>query len=187
MKYLITGLGNPGPDYVKTRHNIGFLVLERFAEKYNLGFSGSNFGEVASGRVKNKQAVLLKPDTFMNLSGKAVRFWMQKENIPLEQILIVTDDLALPFGKLRMRTKGSDGGHNGLKSVQNLLNNQNYPRLRFGIGKTFSPGEQIDYVLGNWSAEESKTLQERIDLSVDAITSFILEGSSIAMNKYNAL
>ena len=183
MKYLITGLGNPGLDYVSTRHNIGFLVVEAFAERHKLVFSPCSFGWSAQGRLKNKLFVLLKPDTYMNLSGKAIKHHLQKEKIDVLQSIIITDDLSLPFGKIRIRAKGSDGGHNGLKSIATELQSVDYPRLRFGISAEFSKGKQIDYVLGVWNKLENETLQDRIQLCVDALEIFILEGINNAMNK----
>ena len=148
MKYLIVGIGNKGEEYVETRHNIGFKVAEKVAETIDAPFKSSNFGLLAEGKYKGRKVFILKPDTYVNLSGNAVKFWMQKENIPLENILVITDDLALPFGSLRMKMKGSDAGHNGLKSIQSQLNTQNDPRLRFGISVDFPEGRQADYVLG---------------------------------------
>ncbi|MDZ4838777.1 MAG: aminoacyl-tRNA hydrolase [Bacteroidota bacterium] len=185
MKYLIVGLGNPGDEYTLTRHNIGFLILESLSDKLSISFSGKRYGNVAQGRIKNKQLILLKPDTYMNLSGKAVRYYMQEENISKENILIVTDDLALPTGRLRIKTKGSDGGHNGLKSIQELVAGQDYSRLRFGISNEFSKGKQVDYVLGKWSGEEWPIVQKSIIKSVEAIESFVLAGPAITMNKFN--
>lgn len=187
MKYLIVGLGNPGAEYEQTRHNIGFLVLDFLAQKAGVSFLSDRYGHIAQTRFKNKQALLLKPNTFMNLSGKAVRYWMQQFQVPLENIIIVLDDLALPLGKLRIRTKGSDGGHNGLKSIDSLLNSQNYTRLRFGIGNDFGKGQQVDFVLGEWTAEEKKMLNKRIELAAEAIQSFVLSGPEQTMGKYNAL
>lgn len=187
MKYLITGLGNPGPEYELTRHNIGFLVLDRLADEMNIRFSTGRYGQLAQGRLKNKTLFLLKPDTFMNLSGKAVRYWMQQENIPAENLLVVTDDLALPTGKLRLKTKGSDGGHNGLKSINELLGHSNYPRLRFGISNEFSKGRQVDYVLGQWKDDEWKTVKSKIELASEIIQSFALAGAETTMGKYNGM
>ena len=153
MKYLIVGLGNIGSEYRNTRHNIGFKVLDAFAEASNIIFSTQRYGDVAQVRVKNKVLFLLKPSTYMNLSGEAVRYWMNKENIPLENVLVIVDDLALPFGAIRIKGKGSDGGHNGLKNIAALVGGQNYARLRFGIGNDFPKGAQVDYVLGNFTEE----------------------------------
>ena len=185
MKYLITGLGNPGPEYIQTRHNIGFLVLDKLAEKLAISFSPGRYGNIAQGRIKNKIVHLLKPETYMNLSGKAVRYWMNELNIPEENLLIITDDLALPTGKLRMKTKGSDGGHNGLKSINELLGHQNYARLRFGVSNNFDKGRQVDYVLGEWTAEDREIIVPKIELAVQAIESFVLAGPEKTMGTYN--
>ncbi len=185
MKYLIVGLGNKGDEYTETRHNVGFKIADRLAEKLETSFQSSNFGWLAEGKYKGRKVFILKPDTYMNLSGKAVKFWMQKENIPLENLMIITDDLALPFGTLRMKMKGSDAGHNGLKSIQNELQNQNYPRLRFGISADFSEGRQSDYVLGKWTEEEKEKLAERIGKFSDAVLSFIFAGIQNTMTAFN--
>ncbi len=185
MKYLIVGLGNIGNEYLNTRHNIGFKVLDAFVEASNTSFSTQRYGDIAQVRVKNKVLVLLKPSTYMNLSGEAVRYWMNKENIPLENILIIVDDIALPFGAIRIKGKGSDGGHNGLKSIANLVNTQGYARLRFGIGNDFPKGAQVDYVLGNFSEEQVKAMPERLKVAVDAIKAFCLSGLTFAMNNYS--
>ena len=185
MKYLVVGLGNIGSEYADTRHNIGFMILDAFAEASNISFSTDRYGDIARMRLKNKQLVLLKPSTYMNLSGNAVRYWQQKENIPLENILIVVDDIALPFGAIRLKTRGSDAGHNGLKNIAAMLGTQNYARLRFGIGNNFPQGCQIDYVLGAFSTEERSLLDERIKVACDAISEFILAGPQNAMCKYN--
>ena len=154
MKYLIVGLGNIGPEYQNTRHNIGFKVLDAFAKASNTVFEDMRYGAVATVKLKGRTLILLKPNTYMNLSGKAVSYWMQKEKIELSNLFVVVDDLALPFGTIRLRGKGSDGGHNGLKSINQLLGTQDYTRLRFGIGNEFPKGKQVDYVLGEWSSEE---------------------------------
>ncbi|MBS1550282.1 MAG: aminoacyl-tRNA hydrolase [Bacteroidetes bacterium] len=185
MKYLIVGLGNKGTEYENTRHNIGFKVADKIAELISASFQSANFGWMAEGRHKGKKVFVLKPDTYMNLSGKAVKFWMQKENIPLENVLIITDDLALPFGTLRMKMKGSDAGHNGLKSVQESLQTPQYARLRFGISAEFAQGKQVDYVLGTWSDEEIGKLPERIDVFAKASLSFVFAGIQNTMNSYN--
>ncbi len=185
MKYLIVGLGNIGNEYAGTRHNIGFMVLDALAEASNISFSTDRYGDVAHMRLKNKQLVLLKPSTYMNLSGNAVRYWQQKENIELENILVVVDDIALPFGAIRIKTRGSDAGHNGLKNIAQMLNTQNYARLRFGIGNDFPRGCQIDYVLGRFTAEQTKELPERITVADEAIREFVLAGAQRAMCKYN--
>lgn len=185
MKYLIVGLGNIGYEYLNTRHNIGFKVLDAFVEASNTSFSTQRYGDIAQVRVKNKILVLLKPSTYMNLSGDAVRYWMNKENIPLENILIIVDDIALPFGAIRIKGKGSDGGHNGLKSIANMINTQNYARLRFGIGNEFPKGAQVDYVLGNFSEEQVKLMPDRLKVAVDAIKAFCLSGLTFTMNNYS--
>ncbi len=185
MKYLIVGLGNIGAEYRNTRHNIGFKVLDAFAEASNIVFSTQRYGDVAEVRVKNKILVLLKPSTYMNLSGEAVRYWLKKENIPLENVLIIVDDLALPFGAIRIKGKGSDGGHNGLKNIADMLCTQNYARIRFGIGNEFPKGAQIDYVLGNFTEEQEKLMPERLKIAIDAIKAFCLSGLTFAMNNYS--
>ncbi len=185
MKHLIVGLGNIGAEYANTRHNIGFKILDAFAEASNIFFSEDRYGSVAECRVKNQQLILLKPSTYMNLSGHAVRYWMQKEKIDVQNLLVLVDDLSLPFGTLRLRARGSAGGHNGLKNIQDLLNTESYARLRFGIGSDFSRGAQVDYVLGEWTAEETKLLAERLDISSDIIKSFCLQGVERTMNAYN--
>lgn len=185
MKYLIVGLGNIGSEYRNTRHNIGFKVLDAFAEASNIIFSTQRYGDVAQVRVKNKVLFLLKPSTYMNLSGEAVRYWMNKENIPLENVLVIVDDLALPFGAIRIKGKGSDGGHNGLKNIAALVGGQNYARLRFGIGNDFPKGAQVDYVLGNFTEEQEKALPERAKVAIDAIKAFCLSGLTFAMNNFS--
>ncbi|MBQ7941949.1 MAG: aminoacyl-tRNA hydrolase [Muribaculaceae bacterium] len=185
MKFLIVGLGNIGAEYRNTRHNIGFKVLDAFAEASNTSFSTQRYGDIAQVRVKNKQLILLKPSTYMNLSGEAVRYWMNKENIPLENILVIVDDLALPFGAIRIKGKGSDGGHNGLKNIADMLCTQNYARIRFGIGNDFPKGAQIEYVLGNFSEEQEKLMPERIAVAIDAIKAYCLSGLTFAMNNYS--
>jgi peptidyl-tRNA hydrolase, PTH1 family len=184
-KYLIVGLGNVGEKYANTRHNIGFKVLDALAEKENLSFETQRLGDVTNFKLKGKTLILLKPSTYMNLSGKAVLYWLTKEKIPLENVLIITDDLNLPFGNIRLKTKGSDGGHNGLKDIQEKLNTTSYNRFRFGISDAFSKGRQVDYVLSEWEAEESEKLKERLETSVKLIKSFVLEGVKIAMNTFN--
>jgi peptidyl-tRNA hydrolase, PTH1 family len=185
MKYLITGLGNPGLEYESTRHNIGFLVLDKLAADMGISFATKKLGDIAQGRLKNKIVHLLKPSTFMNLSGKAVRYWLQELEIPIENLLVITDDLALPTGKLRIKMKGSDGGHNGLSSIQEILQTQQYPRLRFGISNEYLRGKQVDYVLGNWTDEEWKIVKPQIETASEAVKSFILAGPAITMEKYN--
>ncbi|MBQ2506948.1 MAG: aminoacyl-tRNA hydrolase [Bacteroidaceae bacterium] len=185
MKYLIVGLGNIGSEYAETRHNIGFRVLDAFAKASNLVFRDGRYGFTAQTSIKGRQLVLLKPSTYMNLSGNAVRYWMQQEKIPLENLLVVVDDLALPFGQLRMKGKGSDGGHNGLKHIAQILGTQDYARLRFGIGNDYPRGGQVDYVLGHFTDEDMKTMDDRLTQAVDMIKSFCLAGLEITMNQYN--
>ncbi len=184
-KFLIVGLGNIGPKYEETRHNIGFKIVDAFAEAQKVTWSTDKLGDIAQTKIKGRPVLILKPNTYMNLSGKAVRYWMQKEKISLENLLVVTDDLNLDFGTIRIKTKGSDGGHNGLKDIQNQLMTSNYNRFRFGIGDRFSQGKQIDYVLGAWDKEEQKDLPERLDTSSKAIFSFISEDINTTMNTYN--
>ena len=185
MKYLIVGLGNPGPKYAETRHNIGFKVLDSLANEVEASFSTDRLGDIAHVKFKGRTLVLLKPSTFMNLSGKALNYWMQQEKIPIERVLVITDDLALPFGKLRMKVKGSDGGHNGLKDVIAVLNSNVFPRLRFGVGNEFAKGKQVDYVLGEWEGEELDTIKERIDVAKEFIKSFATIGIERTMNFWN--
>ncbi|MBY0487841.1 MAG: aminoacyl-tRNA hydrolase [Flavobacteriaceae bacterium] len=184
-KFLIVGLGNIGIEYVNTRHNIGFKALNYFANKENITFQTAKLGEIAEYKTKGRTLLLLKPNTYMNLSGKAVKYWMEKENIPKENILIITDDLNLSFGTIRIKTKGTDGGHNGLKNIQLLLNTSEYPRFRFGISDEFKKGKQIDYVLGEWNDEEKAKLPERLELASQIITSFALAGLGETMNAFN--
>lgn len=184
-KFLVVGLGNIGPKYENTRHNIGFKVLDFFAAKENLTFETAKLGDITTHKIKGRSILFLKPSTFMNLSGKAVVYWLEKEKIPLENILIITDDLNLNFGTIRIKTKGSDGGHNGLKDIQATLNTTSYNRFRFGIGDVFSKGRQVDYVLGEWTPEEVKNLPERLNLSCEIITSFVLAGITNTMNTFN--
>ena len=185
MKYLIVGLGNIGDEYRDTRHNIGFNALDAFAKASNIVFKDGRYGATADLSLKGRQLVLLKPSTYMNLSGNAVRYWMQQEKVPLENVLIVVDDLALPFGTLRLKPKGSDAGHNGLKHIAATLGTENYARLRFGIGNNFPKGAQIDYVLGHFSEEEKQQMGERIDTACEIIKSFCLAGIAITMNQFN--
>lgn len=185
MKYLIVGLGNPGLTYEETRHNIGFKVLEALAKELSSSFSTQKLADVAEIRIKGRTLVLAKPSTFMNLSGKAVNYWMQQHKIPLENLMVITDDIALPFGKLRMKGKGSDGGHNGLKSIQATLNTNEYARLRFGVGSDFNKGRQVDYVLGEWSDEERETLAERIATATEFIKGFATVGLELTMTNWN--
>ena len=185
MKYLITGLGNIGSEYWGTRHNVGFRVVNHLVEQAGASFTDERYGAVARMRIKNCELVVLKPNTYMNLSGNAVRYWLQKENIPVENLLIVVDDLALPFGTLRLKPKGSDAGHNGLKNIAQMLNTQNYARLRFGIGNDFPRGGQVDFVLGHFTDEDWKTMDERLKTAGEIIKSFCLAGIDITMNQFN--
>ncbi|RNA60793.1 aminoacyl-tRNA hydrolase [Chryseobacterium nematophagum] len=185
MKYLIIGLGNKGSEYENTRHNVGFKVADRIADVLEAPFNTTNFGWMAEGKYKGRKVFVLKPDTYMNLSGNAVKYWMQKENIPLENMLVITDDLALPFGTLRMKMKGSDAGHNGLKNINEVLQTQNYTRLRFGISAEFAEGRQVDYVLGTWNEEESERLPERLDKFAKACLSFVFAGVNNSMSAFN--
>ena len=185
MKYLIVGLGNIGEEYRETRHNIGFMVLDALAKASNIVFSDGRYGANAQLSLKGRQLILLKPSTYMNLSGNAVRYWMQQEKIPLENVLIVVDDLALPFGTLRLKGKGSDAGHNGLKHIAATLGTQNYARLRFGIGNDFPKGGQIDFVLGHFDEESMQQMPERLEVAQEIIKSFCLAGLNITMNQYN--
>ncbi len=184
-KFLIVGLGNIGEKYENTRHNIGFKVLDRFAKKESLTFKTEKLGDLTTFKLKGRTFIFLKPNTYMNLSGKAVLYWLTKEKIPLENVLIITDDLNLPFGSIRLKTKGSDGGHNGLKDIQDKLNTTKYNRFRFGISDSFSKGRQVDYVLGEWNEEEISKLDERLDTSIELIKSFALAGVSNTMNMFN--
>src|SRR5690606_6851191 len=186
-KYLIVGLGNIGEEYANTRHNIGFKVLDHLVKSENLSFETQKLADVAVYKFKGRQFVLVKPNTYMNLSGKAVKYWLSKENVPIENLLIITDDLNLPFGTIRLKTKGSDGGHNGLKDIQNTLQSTNYNRFRFGISDAFSKGRQVDYVLGNWSDEENQKLPERLEKSIELIKSFGTAGVNITMNTFNGV
>ncbi len=185
MKYLIVGLGNIGNEYANTRHNIGFMTLDAFAKASNVAFEDKRYGFVAHCRVKNAELTLLKPSTYMNLSGTAVRYWAQKENIPVENILIIVDDLSLPLGKIRMRGSGSAGGHNGLKNIESCLMTQQYARIKCGIGNDFPHGAQINYVLSEFSDEEKKVLEEKIEYVGEMIKSFCLQGLDRTMNQYN--
>jgi PTH1 family peptidyl-tRNA hydrolase len=184
-KFLIVGLGNSGAEYVNTRHNIGFKVLDHLAKKESLTFQTAKLGDIAEIRIKGRTLLLLKPNTFMNLSGKAVKYWMEKENIEKENILVITDDLNLSFGTIRIKAKGSDGGHNGLKSIQSLLATTEYARFRFGISDEFKKGKQVDYVLGEWNEDEKAKLPERLDKSIEIVYSFVLAGLNNTMNEFN--
>ena len=185
MKYLIAGLGNIGEEYAYTRHNIGFEVLDALVGASNICFQENRYGKVAEYKFKGRIFILLKPSTYMNLSGKAINYWLQKENIPLENLLVIVDDLALPLGKMRLRAKGSDGGHNGLKNISEILKTDNYARLRLGIGDNFSKGKQIDFVLSRWAKEEEEILKERILLAIEVIRSFGTIGVERTMNLFN--
>lgn len=184
-KFLIVGLGNIGEKYEHTRHNIGFKILDFFAKKESLTFETQKLGDLTTYKLKGRTLIFLKPSTYMNLSGKALLFWLTKEKIPLENLLVITDDLNLPFGSIRLKTKGSDGGHNGLKDIQEKLNTTKYNRFRFGISDAFSKGRQVDYVLGEWNDEETSKLEERLDKSTELIKSFVLAGVNNTMNTFN--
>ena len=184
-KFLIVGLGNIGAEYVNTRHNIGFKAVDHLARNEGLDFQTVKLGAMAEYKLKGRTIFLLKPNTYMNLSGKAVKYWMDKENIPASNILVITDDLNLAFGTVRIKPKGSDGGHNGLKSIQQTLNSSDYPRFRFGISDEFKKGKQVDYVLGEWNEEEKAKLTERLDLAAEIIQSFALSGLDNTMNSFN--
>lgn len=185
MKYLIVGLGNIGAEYADTRHNIGFKVLDALAEASDTVFTAQRYGSVAQMKHRGRTLVLLKPSTYMNLSGKAVKYWLESEKIPRENLLVVVDDIALPFGALRMRPKGSDGGHNGLKNIDAMLGGNDYARMRFGIGGDFPRGHQVDYVLGEWSADERQAMPERLKLFTEAILSFVTAGCQHTQNQFN--
>lgn len=187
QRFLIVGLGNPGPDYHHTRHNIGFDVLDAFVQKHGGVFTTGRLAEVATVKLKGRELVCIKPTTFMNLSGKAFFYWMNKENIPLEQTLTIVDDLALPLSKLRLRGSGSDAGHNGLKDIQLTLGTDQYPKLRFGIGNQFPRGGQVDFVLGRWLAEEQPVVDAKIKACCDVIESFVLAGLAYTMNMANRM
>jgi len=184
-KYLIVGLGNIGDEYQDTRHNIGFKIVDALASELNAQWEDKRYGSVAKCRVKNAELVLLKPSTYMNLSGQAVRYWLQQEKIGVENLFVLVDDLNLPFGTIRMRKQGSAGGHNGLKNIEQLLRTPNYCRLRFGIGNKFAHGAQVNYVLGKWTAEENAAFPDRLKLTSDIIKSFCLQGIDRTMNQFN--
>ena len=185
MKYLIAGLGNIGSEYDHTRHNIGFEILDFLAKESSIFFKSDRYGDVAELKHRGRTLILLKPSTFMNLSGKALDYWLKQEKIPIERLLVITDDLALPFGKIRIRAKGSDGGHNGLKSINETLGSTEYTRLRFGIGSDFNKGKQVDYVLSKWTKEEEEKLQERLKICADAIKSFSFQTVARTMSDFN--
>lgn len=184
-KFLIVGLGNIGSEYAETRHNIGFKVLDALSQKEKFSFETVRLGDIGTFKVKGRSVLCLKPSTYMNLSGKALKYWMDKEKIPLENILVITDDLNLKFGSIRLKTKGSDGGHNGLKDIQNILQTSTYNRFRFGVGAEFSKGRQVDYVLGEWNEEEKDGLKERLEKSCEVVRSFVLSGVKNTMNQFN--
>ncbi|MBR1630661.1 MAG: aminoacyl-tRNA hydrolase [Paludibacteraceae bacterium] len=185
MKYLIVGLGNIGSEYALTRHNAGFLMVDRLAGSLGASFSSARYGQIATVRIKNQQAVLLKPNTYMNLSGQAVRYWMGKEHIEAERLLVLVDDVALPFGTLRLKPQGSSGGHNGLQNIQDNLGSDRYARLRFGIGNNYHQGGQIDYVLGRFTEQEQQQMDDLLDRTTEIIRSFVLQGVQRTMNQYN--
>lgn len=185
MKYLVVGLGNIGAEYAETRHNIGFKVLDALAEASNISFIAGRYGSTAELRYRGRSVTLLKPSTYMNLSGKAVRYWLDALKVERTNLLVVVDDIALPFGELRMRPKGSAGGHNGLKNIAEMLGTEEYPRMRFGVGGDFARGHQVDYVLGEWTDEERARLPERLKLFSDAILSFVAIGTERTMNAFN--
>ncbi len=184
-KFLIVGLGNIGAEYVNTRHNIGFKVLDYLAKKESLDFQTVKLGSLAEYKFKGRSFFLLKPNTYMNLSGKAVQYWMEKENIPLENVFVITDDLNLPFGTIRIKPKGSDGGHNGLKNINLVLNTNQYTRFRFGISDEFKKGKQVDYVLGEWNSAENEALPERLEIASEVIKSFGTAGLENTMTTFN--
>ncbi|UOB16161.1 aminoacyl-tRNA hydrolase [Abyssalbus ytuae] len=184
-KFLIVGLGNIGTEYKNTRHNIGFKIVDHFAQKESLNFETKRLGDIAIYKFKGRMFIFLKPSTYMNLSGKAVKFWIEKEKVPLENVLIITDDLNLPFGTIRLKGKGSHGGHNGLKDIEDKLTTTNYCRFRFGVGNNFTKGRQIDYVLGEWDETELENMQTLLDKGVELIKSFVFEGLDKTMNFFN--
>ncbi len=185
MNYLIVGLGNIGDEYAETRHNIGFMVVDALAKEAGITFEDKRYGFVSTLKVKNQTLTLLKPSTYMNLSGNAVRYWMNEKNIPAERVLVVVDDLSLPFGTLRLKGNGSDGGHNGLKHIASVLGTQQYARLRFGIGNDFPRGGQVDYVLGKFGEDDLRTMDERLKTAGEAVKTFCLAGINVAMNQFN--
>ncbi len=184
-KYLVVGLGNIGNEYAETRHNIGFKILDVLSDAQDFNFEPGRLGDLGSFKIKGRTVICIKPSTYMNLSGKAIKYWLDKEKVPLENLLVITDDINLPFGTIRLKTKGSDGGHNGLKSVQSLLQTTTYNRFRFGVGSDFAKGRQIDYVLGEWNAAEKSALDERLKKSIEVIKSFVLSGVKNTMNEFN--
>ncbi|EAR02451.1 aminoacyl-tRNA hydrolase [Maribacter sp. HTCC2170] len=184
-KFLIVGLGNIGSEYAETRHNIGFKILDQLAKEKDFVFETAKLGAIGSFKIKGRTVLCLKPSTYMNRSGKALKYWMEKEKIPIENLLVVTDDINLEFGTIRLKTKGSDGGHNGLKDIQLFLNSTSYNRFRFGVGADFGKGRQVDYVLGEWNEKEKDSMTERLEKSIQLISSFILAGVKITMNQFN--
>jgi len=185
MKYLIVGLGNIGEGYKDTRHNIGFTVLDAMAMASNISFTDRRYGAVSSVKYKGRELFLLKPSTYMNLSGNAVNYWLKKENIPIENMLVIVDDIALPLGSIRLRPKGSDGGHNGLAHISYILSTNEYARIRIGIGNSFRKGSQVDFVLGTWDSEEKKFMEERTSVVIDMIRSFAFAGLELTMTSFN--
>jgi PTH1 family peptidyl-tRNA hydrolase len=185
LKYLIAGLGNIGEEYAGTRHNIGFMILDALAGEYNVSFISRRLADRCELKHRGRTYVLIKPTTYVNLSGRAVHYWLKKENLPVNKLLIVLDDLALPFGRLRLRARGGSGGHNGLEHISQILGTKDFARLRFGIGDVFRPGQQVSHVLGEWTVEEKSRLQERISAAVDIIFSFGFRGLEPTMNTYN--
>lgn len=185
MKYLIACLGNIGAEYANTRHNVGFMVADHLAKDLGNSFTTSRLAMISEMKIKGRQMIVIKPTTYMNLSGKAVKYWITQEKIPLENILVVCDDLALPIGTLRMRKKGSDGGHNGLKDIIESLGSTEFCRLRFGIGNDFAKGHQIDFVIGEWKQSEIDEVLPRLDVAVEIIKSFVTQGPDLTMNQYN--
>lgn len=184
-KFLIVGLGNIGAEYTETRHNVGFKILDALALQEDLTFETVKLGDIATLKVKGRSVLCLKPSTFMNRSGKAIKYWLEKEKIPLGNLLVITDDINLPFGTIRIKTKGSDGGHNGLKDTQEYLQTTKYNRFRFGVGADFGKGRQVEYVLGNWNNEEMALMDERLKKSIEIIKSFVLAGVARTMNQFN--
>ncbi len=184
-KFLIVGLGNIGEEYSETRHNIGFKVLDALAKQHDLTFETVKLGDITTYKIKGRSVLCLKPSTYMNRSGKALKYWMDQEKIPLENILVITDDINLPFGTIRVKTKGSDGGHNGLKDIQQFLQSTKYNRFRFGVGADFGKGRQVEYVLGKWNEEELEQLPERLKKASEVIDSFVLAGIARTMNQFN--
>ena len=184
-KFLIVGLGNIGDEYAETRHNIGFKILDEVAQANDFTFETAKLGEIGSYKIKGRTVICLKPSTYMNRSGKALKYWMDKENIPQSNVLVITDDINLPFGTIRIKTKGSNGGHNGLKDIELFLQTILYNRYRFGVGADFGKGRQVEYVLGQWDDEEKALLPERLKKSTEIINSFVLAGIARTMNQYN--